>query len=110
MAPLRYPAPRKAEVACGVCRHPERAAIDQALAAGVPLRVIAKGTGVSKSALHRHSYAHGVGRPISLRTARRIVKTSARRGWRQLVPWLVVAGVSFLAGLGFVGSRRGSIA
>jgi hypothetical protein len=39
---------------CKVCQHPERAAIDKALAEGVSLRDIASQYGISKSTVDRH--------------------------------------------------------
>ncbi len=43
---------------CTVCRNEAREAVDQALVAGEPLRNIAKQTGLSTTALHRHSQNH----------------------------------------------------
>jgi len=43
---------------CTVCTHPERAAIDQALLAGEPLRDIARRTATTKDALSRHKAEH----------------------------------------------------
>ena len=39
---------------CTICRHPSRAAIEQDIAAGKPLRTIADRSGTSKTALIRH--------------------------------------------------------
>jgi hypothetical protein len=43
---------------CSVCVHPERQAIDTALAAGGPLRALGAKYGVSPDALKRHKAAH----------------------------------------------------
>lgn len=43
---------------CTICTHPERAAIDAALLAGVPFRHIAARTDTSTSALQRHKEEH----------------------------------------------------
>jgi len=56
------PCPRASK--CTVCRHPERQRIDQALAARVSLRAVARREGLSKSALARHR-AHAQARPVS---------------------------------------------
>ncbi len=39
---------------CTICRHEERAAIDESLVAGEPMRNIAKQTRTSLASLHRH--------------------------------------------------------
>jgi hypothetical protein len=39
---------------CGICNHPQRAAVDAALVDGTPLRAIAGQYGTAKSALDRH--------------------------------------------------------
>ncbi len=43
---------------CTVCRHPQRAEIDQALVAGASFRDVAGRFGTSKSALERHRREH----------------------------------------------------
>ena len=43
---------------CSICRHPERQAMDQALAANEPFRYIANRFGTSPAALHRHYHGH----------------------------------------------------
>jgi hypothetical protein len=43
---------------CSLCQHPEREAIDQALAAKEPYRDIAARFGTSPAALHRHQQRH----------------------------------------------------
>lgn len=43
---------------CSICRHPECQAIEQALAAKAPYRMIAERFGTSPAALHRHQQAH----------------------------------------------------
>ena len=43
---------------CSICRHDERAQIDQALLDGEPYRNIANRTGTSTSALYRHRRQH----------------------------------------------------
>ena len=53
---------------CTICVHPERAAIDRALAAGEPNRRIAAHRGVTEVALRRHKGAH---LPAALVEARR---------------------------------------
>ncbi len=43
---------------CTICLHPQRATIDKRLIAGESLRNIAKRTGTSATALHRHKADH----------------------------------------------------
>ena len=43
---------------CSVCTHPERGAIDKALAAGQPNRRIATQHGLTEAAIRRHRAAH----------------------------------------------------
>lgn len=43
---------------CTICRHPDRALIDDALLAGTPYRAVAGRYHVSKSALERHKAEH----------------------------------------------------
>ena len=43
---------------CTACVHPDRAAIDNALADGVSLRTVAGRHGLSASAVHRHQSRH----------------------------------------------------
>ena len=43
---------------CSICQHPEREAIEQALAAKEPYRTIAERCGTSPTALHRHHQGH----------------------------------------------------
>jgi hypothetical protein len=43
---------------CSLCQHPEREAIDQALAVKEPYRIIAERFGTSPAALHRHQQRH----------------------------------------------------
>ena len=43
---------------CSICLHPERQAMDQALAAKEPYRNIAERYGTSPPALHRHQQRH----------------------------------------------------
>jgi len=43
---------------CSICRHPDVDAVDRALLAKEPLRIIAERTGTSATALFRHKGAH----------------------------------------------------
>ena len=43
---------------CTICKHPERGIIEDALLAGTPFRNIAKRSGISITALHRHKHDH----------------------------------------------------
>jgi hypothetical protein len=46
---------------CGICTHPQRHAIDQALTAGEAFRNMAPRFGTSATALHRHKHEHLLG-------------------------------------------------
>lgn len=48
---------------CSICRHPECPAIEQALSAKSPYRIIAERFGTSPAALHRHKGHTGVQAP-----------------------------------------------
>lgn len=48
---------------CSACAHPDRAAVDAALVAGVSFRTVAGRYGLSEGALHRHRTRH-VDQPI----------------------------------------------
>jgi hypothetical protein len=63
-------------VPCSVCRHEQRALIDGLLALGTPLRQIAAGYGLSRSALHRHEQRHTPAFPAA-EGARQIVEAES---------------------------------
>ena len=55
---------------CTVCAHPDRAAVDSALAAGVSVREIAKRHGLDPSAVFRHGKRHVAKQMAKARAAR----------------------------------------
>src|SRR2546428_664553 len=73
---------------CSLCQHPEREAIDQALAVKEPYRIIAERFGTSPAALHRHqAHVSGAIKPETsarVDTAQRL-HTTARRIRQQTV-------------------------
>ncbi|MGH7530535.1 MAG: hypothetical protein ACREMN_09160 [Gemmatimonadales bacterium] len=57
---------------CTICRHADRAAIDEALLAGEPLRDIARRVAVSKDALARHKADHLPAHLVKAQEAREV--------------------------------------
>jgi hypothetical protein len=67
---------------CSICRHEKRPEIDQALLAGEPFRALARRTGTSAAALHRHRNGH---LPTALVKARRAAaEVNAETLWQRL--------------------------
>jgi len=84
---------------CTICFHPQRDAINQALAAGHSYRDVAGYYVLSKTTLHRHWQAHvaaeTVGAPVAQVEASGRARSSVVKWWL----WAAaIAGMVFLAG------------
>ena len=70
---------------CSICRHLERQAMDQALAAKESYQDIAKRFGTSPAALHRHQQRHAQPPAGAVPMGEPTSETAPPRGWPALV-------------------------